>query len=1587
MPGKTATEALSKRRFFTKTARLKYSTAVLQEFIENKEFIGREIRSKKEIESTKEIEALSGKKPLANMSKLGMKDFDQRAQAAMSKIKNNKGEIYPSDLQILAHLSKRRKIASDVIRELRDNKLSVQDSEFDDGLSSKNECAGFITQLEGLQRTLFPDDSDFIERVGAASEGLQALMLKSQSDFNTILQGLGIFKELLIFQEENTNATLDQWRAQFSEEIEDIRDSVVSEIRIPTEKELNTLVQVLPEDTRDAVKSQLLEMTKENASAKNQLMSDIRTHALGKLGTVVEKSRDIRDDLSKYLQDTLKLSVEELAEAQVLVARLEKNGGRKDNLPPEEWVIIANVDKSEQDIQRVKDMVKAYIMSAERAVDQFIAQRGNINVRNDDLRVRGIDLDNEDVKNVLAKLERSEEIDRNELALISKGVDQTETGLEDFLDRMHALSNNDCIDRDQNLSNHNEEIMGILSLGEGGIDEHKDLIEKLRSLGGMVDNLTEEEWEILLQNVGENDKDTAKEELIKLIRDYEEGLDEEAQPEYRKILTASQVTLVDDYAARIIKQKFRKYKEEKLSKSIPDQGNLAHAKNGSETSNKKIVAEKEDEDRSDDIPKLLKELIAIVTKLESKQGYDEQERVTLLASIERMILQQVSDSDAVSASLKSLADQEDYELESSSSKGGQRGLSKKKSGGGGTRRGDIYRSDNGVRTKPRQKTYRTNEGVFESGLPESEEMSESDSSETYGTTRDRSQGAKGNQPYIVNKVYGAGYGVGGYDSPSNIDLLLAHSTKGLEGKIEELKAAFSRSEAAAKDAATKAKQEIQDENAASLERVSEVISSSQQKTNDAIAANQRKVEDTIAANKKEHDDKMAKMAERERKEKEAKEREERRRNAMEPDWYEKDVTYEELEKIGHLSDGDGLAVISEIRGQKKGKLGEEGYFPGMTTYKNGSSVAVYDGKKGLEKFTREVEQSAAKEWSGKDGRPVASIARIDNLEKEGDSVFCLATASPSGTTKTFISPEIYQAKINIIADEEYEMALSGAVRINALTKYVAALKEAAEKRQIAQTLTLENFSDDGSVLSSDDDEVGSQLSDGEVDLTDNESRLSDPDYSPKEYIENEIARIEKVLNNMNAVYQGRKGITREDKKQYLEDMLHLDPMDPDLIELLKAQDKKLGRKLERLKDSVFTPQGISTLMQDATRVQKEFARLYSAQETNRSVGDMVEKSAQRNKLSVDLDSQEVEKLSNEFAMRQRGKGARVASNIFVPWNVVKGMKQAFDPGKGAYETLLEQPIQHAPLEGISILRPRGTGNIATVCFEGNARKDIAYLYVPETDYIISVRRAKNTGKVASYEGGPMVDCVANEIIIPKDTVFKLVDGKHVAVPLASLSKRDREFYDNFQVKAMSNVDGQRKMTTLFKGQVRQYNDLDKKIAYDIHSDQVIKFEVTGTNGYVLEKKIEGAEKIGESYVIKIGSIPDQFGNTLVNLKGVLVADKNNKGGLVIEGPYIEQEDGPAKLLDKQSLKELYKDLGVINPKHQKTFAEITREVRQTKVMATIVKDGQEHVVKLPITDGFTPSTVVKEAMIAGQMGHIVQNPVIVGPKGGRGAGG
>jgi len=543
------TAELSERRFLTKLARVKYPKKVLQEFIENEEFIQREIEEidyKNEIESTKESELLSGRKAFTDMQKLGMKDFDQRAKVAMQKIKHNEGEIYPSDLQILAHLAVRRKVASDVIRELRDDKLSVGDSES----VKKYECERFLIQLGEFRKSLFPGDVEFKEMVEKAKDELEKTMQESQRQFENF------FIENSIYDSQN-------------QKVKNIINDVGINITIPTEEEINSLLTIAPEQNKDKLETELMNLMKKQVAKKVKLMQDIRNHALAKLPGVIHQSIVIKDDLINYLKNTLELDEEDFQKAQALIETLEKFGGQKNNLSPEDWndIILKNILKnSSEERQHAKDMVRAYIMRSERAVDQFIAQRGNINVRNDELRAKGIDPNDEAVKNVLAKFENREKIHSEDLALISKDV--TDDELEKLLRRMNDLSNSQGIDRVEDLVNHNEQIEEILKQDPKNLETE---IAKLRNLSGMVDNLSEKEWGKVLKEVVDGDKDRAKENLIQLIRDFEEGLDEKAQPKYRKILTASQVTLVDDYAAIRIQGKFR---------STRGRGNATNAEGG-----------------------------------------------------------------------------------------------------------------------------------------------------------------------------------------------------------------------------------------------------------------------------------------------------------------------------------------------------------------------------------------------------------------------------------------------------------------------------------------------------------------------------------------------------------------------------------------------------------------------------------------------------------------------------------------------------------------------------------------------------------------------------------------------------------------------------------------------------------------------------------------------------------------------------------------------------------------------------------------------------------------------------------------------
>jgi hypothetical protein len=512
----------------------KYETTeeVLKEFLENDDFVTRystTIPEEKRYSTTipeeefenglesieDDLEGGNDHQAYKHLKKLGIKEFGKRAEKAIEKIKANTDSINIADLKIFEHLSGHRKIAGDLIRELRDGTF-VEDGEFEN-------AQGFVKKLSSFRRALFPGDLEFMNKIKFITS-LSEELTKTSHNYHKELQAqlikYGIFKEATAEDGIVDNKTTPEWKKRY-DQVRIIMEDVSTKIRMPTEEEWAVLLGSVPEKKdSEYMRNELIGIIKPKVAVKNKLIPQIREYALNKLGDVVEESRKIRRDLNQYLQNDLSLNEDQVEKAKAIIAKLEKFGGRKDNLvednqdeQEDEWNFILQNLRETEERQRAKEMVKAYIMRSERAVDQFIAQRGNINVRNDELRARGIDLNGEDVKNVLAKLEARQNIELDELPLISKDV--VDGQLKGFKDRMYELSNNNYIDRSEEINRHQGEIKGIL---KQNFEDVETEIKKLRSLSGMVDNLSEEEWEGLLKNVPGN-KDIARKQIIQSVRD------------------------------------------------------------------------------------------------------------------------------------------------------------------------------------------------------------------------------------------------------------------------------------------------------------------------------------------------------------------------------------------------------------------------------------------------------------------------------------------------------------------------------------------------------------------------------------------------------------------------------------------------------------------------------------------------------------------------------------------------------------------------------------------------------------------------------------------------------------------------------------------------------------------------------------------------------------------------------------------------------------------------------------------------------------------------------------------------------------
>lgn len=333
----------------------------------------------------------------------------------------------------------------------------------------------------------------------------------------------------------------------------------------------------------------------------------------------------------------------------------------------------------------------------------------------------------------------------------------------------------------------------------------------------------------------------------------------------------------------------------------------------------------------------------------------------------------------------------------------------------------------------------------------------------------------------------------------------------------------------------------------------------------------------------------------------------------------------------------------------------------------------------------------------------------------------------------------------------------------------------------------------------------------------------------------DFAKIDELqLEVMNLYYLLRNGIEGEEEDER------------------QAREEQFATIESKLKDE----------LKNKTNNLPEGFLAFSSSKACAEIKQQSEKIRKKNKDDINLDDNEIEELT-KLRYFETALGAKEfnTSTIF-----------RHETEKDNYKSLLEAEIPGSANPGIVVTRFTKTDkktdtwigtnsffnkkpqnkdvNVATVLFNDKSENNVMHLFIPNTDFYLKVKRNLHTNKVE----------------IDSENVYRLNQSKgFVSENLKELIKKNHNFeteFNNFQVKAVSYIDGQRHMATLFNGKVNEHK-LARKISKDLLFNEDISpleadFDDTRSDisedeepefSYIMQRPIKnGDETLG--YVIR-----------------------------------------------------------------------------------------------------------------------------------------
>jgi ankyrin repeat protein len=439
-----------------------------------------------------------------------------------------------------------------------------------------------------------------------------------------------------------------------------------------------------------------------------------------------------------------------------------------------------------------------------------------------------------------------------------------------------------------------------------------------------------------------------------------------------------------------------------------------------------------------------------------------------------------------------------------------------------------------------------------------------------------------------------------------------------------------------------------------------------------------------------------------------------------------------------------------------------------TSIKNsntGLAIHYFSGASGFSEFTNQVAEANRKERTDEGNKvSIAHIKDMPNGDRPDKESFCVAVLGDNGATKIFSgeikeiserSEELYKENLKFLTNQR---GLEAAIEVITNARNALLPKALKENNEEIQKKLKEKSIKKGEVSEIIDEESKSLRKELSDTLAKLRGCLMGCEFEKSDLPERTTEKGIKLKNRLKEFWESPEGkgfkVALELREEY-----NIRTLDPKYLKVVKS------------------------LLEDgySDEEMRGMARKMTSRQMQGEIAANVKSSMEDGKYKFNLS------------------GLEIAQAVAAYQNKDSASFNLGKKGKTGFENLLAEEMPASAYKGISVFRPRGKDNIATVIFNGDKGDDTMYLTLPDTQQCyVRVSRCDYDGNFSVWRQGKKVneEHKKGDLIIDTGVVFhKEENGTYVTIPYGKLDSMSygqgvKKAALDFEIKAISVNEGQ-----------------------------------------------------------------------------------------------------------------------------------------------------------------------------------------------------